>query len=53
MPEGGDGGLSDTSVFGFKLLVANLHGQSATKGLPDIVSPDGSGGVVELLNLTK
>jgi hypothetical protein len=35
------------------ILVANLHGQSATKGLPDIVAPDGSGGVMVLTNLTK
>ena len=35
------------------LLVANLHGQSPTKGLPDIVVPDGSGGVMVLPNLTK
>ena len=35
------------------ILVANLHGQSATKGLPDIVEPDGNGGVMVLLNLTK
>jgi hypothetical protein len=35
------------------ILVANLHGQWATKGLPDIVEPDGNGGVMVLLNLTK
>lgn len=35
------------------LLVENLHGQSASAGLPDIVEPDGSGGVIVLLNLTK
>ena len=36
------------------LLVENLHGQSAKKGLPDIVVPDtvGSGGVEILFNLT-
>jgi hypothetical protein len=35
------------------LLMANLHGQSPTAGLPDIVAPDSSGGVMVLLNLTK
>jgi hypothetical protein len=35
------------------ILVANLHGQSPTVGLPDIVAPDTSGGVMVLLNLTK
>ena len=35
------------------ILVANLHGQSANAGLPDIVETDGSGGVMVLLNLTK
>lgn len=37
----------------FDLLVENLHGQSLKEGLPDIVAPDGSGGVMVLLNLTK
>lgn len=35
------------------LLVENLHGQSPSAGLPDIVSPDYAGGVMVLLNLTK
>jgi hypothetical protein len=35
------------------LLVENLHGQSSSKGLPDIVIPDTSGGVEVLLNLTR
>ena len=35
------------------LLVENLHGQSPAAGLPDIVSPDASGGVRVLINLTK
>jgi hypothetical protein len=34
------------------ILVENLHGQSAAKGLPDIVVPDSSGGVMVLFNLT-
>ncbi len=34
------------------ILVENLHGQSPKAGLPDIVVPDTSGGVVVLLNLT-
>jgi hypothetical protein len=32
------------------LLVANLHGQAAPAGLPDIVAPDNSFGVMVLLN---
>jgi hypothetical protein len=35
------------------LLAENLHGQSPSAGLPDIVVPDYSGGVRVLLNLTK
>lgn len=35
------------------ILTENLHGQSPTAGLPDIVAPDLSGAVVTLLNLTK
>jgi len=34
------------------LLVENLHGQSPTAGLPDVVVPDSSGGVMVLFNLT-
>jgi hypothetical protein len=34
------------------ILVENLHGQSPKAGLPDIVVPDTSGGVIVLLNLT-
>jgi hypothetical protein len=34
------------------LLVENLHGQSPKAGVPDIVVPDTSGGVMVLLNLT-
>jgi len=35
------------------ILVENLHGQSPTSGLPDIVAPDNSGGVTVLINKTK
>lgn len=35
------------------LLFANLHGQSPTSGLPDLVVPDTSGGVMVLFNLTQ
>jgi hypothetical protein len=35
------------------ILVENLHGQLPTAGLPDIVAPDTSGGVMVLLNKTK
>jgi hypothetical protein len=35
------------------LLVANLHGQAASAGLPDVVAPDNSGGVIVLINKTK
>jgi hypothetical protein len=36
-----------------QFFTQNLHGQSAAAGLPDIVLPDGSGGVRVLLNQTK
>jgi len=35
------------------ILVANLHGQSASAGMPDIVAPDSSGGVMVLFNQSK
>jgi hypothetical protein len=35
------------------ILVEDLHGQAPKTGLPDIVAPDFSGGVIVLLNLTK
>ena len=35
------------------VLVEDLHGQAPKTGLPDIVAPDTSGGVIVLLNLTK
>jgi hypothetical protein len=35
------------------LLAANVHGQSPAAGLPDIVSPDGTGGVLVLINTTQ
>ena len=35
------------------LLVEDLHGQLVWSGLPDIVVPDSSGGVLVLLNLTS
>jgi len=35
------------------LLVENLHGQSPSAGVPDIVAPDANGGVVVLINATK
>jgi hypothetical protein len=36
-----------------QVLTQNLHGQSPTAGVPDIVLPDGSGGVRVLLNETQ
>jgi hypothetical protein len=36
-----------------QILLQNLHGQSPKSGLPDIVEPDGGGGVTVLINLTK
>jgi hypothetical protein len=36
-----------------QILLQNLHGQSPNVGLPDLVAPDASGGVMVLLNLTK
>jgi hypothetical protein len=35
------------------VVVMNLHGQAASAGVPDIVVPDGSGGVMTLVNQTK
>lgn len=35
------------------ILTENLHGQAASEGLPDIVAPDCSGGVMVLINTTK
>jgi len=35
------------------ILVENLHGQSPKLGLPDIVVPDTSGGVMVLVNITQ
>jgi len=34
------------------ILTENLHGQAASAGLPDIVAPDGTGGVMVLINTT-
>jgi len=31
----------------------NLHGQSPNSGPPDLVEPDGGGGVTVIINLTK
>jgi hypothetical protein len=36
-----------------QILLQNLHGQSPTAGLPDLVAPDSTGGVMVLLNITK
>jgi FG-GAP-like repeat len=36
-----------------QVLLQNLHRQSATAGLPDLVAPDSNGGVMVLLNLAK
>src|ERR1022692_1260968 len=56
----GKGGATYAAPFGIgtgpapnALLVANLHGQSPTKGVPDIVVPDANSGVMVLLNRTK
>ena len=56
----GEGGATYATGFSIgtgpspaNLLVENLHGQSPTAGLPDIVAPDASGGVIVLVNLTK
>jgi len=35
------------------VLVENLHGQSPSAGIPDIVAPDTSGGVMVLVNNSK
>jgi len=36
-----------------QILLQNLHAQSPTSGLPDLVAPDSTGGVMVLINLTK
>jgi hypothetical protein len=36
-----------------QILFENMHGQSPTAGLPDLVAPDSTGGVMLLYNLTK
>ena len=36
-----------------QVFMQNLHGQPSTAGLPDLVAPDGSGGVMVLINITK
>jgi len=36
-----------------QVFMQNLHGQSPTAGLPDLVAPDSSGGVTVLINETK
>jgi hypothetical protein len=33
------------------ILPMNLHGQAASAGMPDLVAPDGSGGVMALINI--
>jgi hypothetical protein len=35
------------------ILVANLHGQGVSAGLPDIIAPDYTGSVTVLINTTK
>lgn len=54
----GDGTWAKPLVLGTgpspgSILVENLHGQSPAAGLPDIVIPDTSGGVIVLVNLTQ
>jgi hypothetical protein len=58
----GEGGASPSYAAPFSIgtgpspgsiLVANLHGQSPKAGLPDIVVPDTSGGIMVLPNLTQ
>jgi hypothetical protein len=44
--EGAGGGLG-------QVLLQNLHGQSPTAGLPDLVAPDAGGGITILFNKTK
>jgi hypothetical protein len=36
-----------------QVFMQNLHGQSAASGLPDLVAPDFSGGVMVLINQTR
>ena len=53
------GGVFASSPIGFgagpapgDIIAATLHGQSPLAGVPDLVLPDGSGGVVVLFNTT-
>ena len=36
-----------------QILLQNLHGQSSTAGLPDLVAPDSAGGITVLFNTTR
>lgn len=36
-----------------QILLQNLHGQSPKAGVPDMVSPDSTGGITVLINTTK
>jgi hypothetical protein len=54
----GDGTFAPTFAVGAgpgvgQVFMQNLHGQPSTSGLPDLVAPDGSGGVMVLINITK
>jgi hypothetical protein len=35
------------------MLTANVHGQAAGAGKPDLLLPDTTGGILTLFNLTK
>jgi len=54
----GDGTFQPALNFGTagssaSVLAADLHGQSRKSGLPDIIAPNTSGGVLVLINTTK
>jgi hypothetical protein len=36
-----------------QIILSNVHGQPASANLPDIVEPDGNGGVMVLINTTQ
>jgi len=53
----GDGGFLPLQYVGTgnnagQIILTNIHGQSPKIDLPDMVSPDGGGGVMVLINTT-
>jgi len=54
----GDGSFAPQQYVGTgngagQIILSNVHGQPASANLPDIVEPDGGGGVMVLINTTQ